>query len=437
MYLPLPILIECGSKKLKDQGKRVKFIKTTFFAAAILAIAMSGPSHAADPIRIGFSMSVTGGLASGGKAALLAYELWREDINARGGLLGRPVEFVHYDDQSNPANVPAIYTKLLSVDKVDLVVSGYATNQIAPAMPVIMQKNMLFLALFGTAVNEKFNYNKYFQMLPNGTDSAGANARGFFEVAMTMDPKPKTVALVGADAEYAQNTIRAARAIAKEMGLDIVYDRSYPPSTVDLGPIVRSIKAAKPDVVYVASYPSDSVAILRSADEVKLDARMFGGGMIGLAYAPIKSQLGSLLNGVVTYDVYVPEPTMKFPGVDDFLKRYQDRAASEGVDALGYFLPPFAYAEMQILQEAVTVTGGVDQNKLGAYVGKTTFKTIVGDIKFAPNGEWSKSRALFVQYQNVTGNDVNQFRQSGKQVILYPPEYQSGSFVYPFSDINR
>jgi len=200
---------------------------------------------------------------------------------------------------------------------------------------------------------------------------------------------------------------------------------------------VRSIQAAKPEVVYVASYPSDSVAMLRAVSEVKLDVRMFGGGMIGLAYAPIKSQLGPLLNGVVTYDVYAPEPTMKFPGVEDFLKRYQERAASAGVDVLGYFLPPFAYAEMQILHEAVTKTGGLDQDKIGAYIRDNTFKTIVGDIKFAPGGEWAKSRALFVQYQNIASNDVNQFRQSGKQVILYPPEFKSGPFVYPFSDIKR
>jgi branched-chain amino acid transport system substrate-binding protein len=333
--------------------------------------------------------------------------------------------------------VPAIYTKLLSIDKVDLVVSGYATNQIAPAMPIVMQKNMVFLALFGTAVNERFNYDKYFQMLPNGTDSAGANARGFLETAMTMNPKPKTIALVGADAEYAQNTIGAARRIAKELGLDIVYDRSYPPSTVDLAPIVRSIQAAKPDVVYVASYPADSVAMLRAVNELNLEVKMFGGGMIGLAYAPIKTQLGPLLNGVVTYDVYAPEATMKFPGVEDFLKRYQDRATQAGVDALGYFLPPFAYAEMQILAEAATKTGGLDQSKIGTYIGGTTFKTIVGDVKFAPNGEWAKSRPLFVQYQNIAPNDLDQFRQQGRQVILYPPEYKSGEFAYPFSTIKR
>lgn len=403
--------------------------------ALVVLGSWSGGGADAEPIRIGFTMSLTGGLASGGKAALLAYEVWRDEVNARGGLLSRQVEFVHYDDQSNPANVPALYAKLLSVDKVDLVVSPYATNQIAPAMPVVMARNMVFLALFGTAVNDKFGYDRYFQMLPNGADSAGANARGFLETAMTMTPRPTTIALVAADAEYAQSTVAAARRIARELGFAVVYDRSYPPGSVDLAPVVRAIAETRPDVVYVASYPTDSVAMLRAVHEVHLNVRMFGGGMVGLGYAPVKTQLGPLLDGVVSYDVYVPEPTMKFPGVEDFLKRYQERAA--GVDQLGYFLPPFAYAEMQILGEAVTRGGGIDQNRIAADIRTHTFTTIVGDISFGPGGEWAEPRPLFVQYRDIAPNDTDQFRQAGKQVIVYPPQLRSGPFLYPFSQLRR
>ena len=128
-------------------------------AVAFLSIA---PALAAEPIRIGFGMALTGGLAANGKSALVAMQIWRDDVNAAGGLLGRPVDLVYYDDQSNPSTVPQIYTKLLDVDKVDLVVGGYATNMIAPAMPVVMAKNMVFMALFGTAVNDSFKYDKYF-----------------------------------------------------------------------------------------------------------------------------------------------------------------------------------------------------------------------------------------------------------------------------------
>jgi branched-chain amino acid transport system substrate-binding protein len=405
---------------------------------ALAAVALFGPmaAPAADPIKIGFSMSLTGGLSGGGKSALLAIEMWRDDVNAKGGLLGRPIQLTHYDDQSNPSLVPVIYSKLLD-DKVDFVISSYATNQIAPAMPIVMQRKLLFMALFGTGVNDDFKYDRYFQILPNGVEAKLGPSRGFLDIAMTMDPKPQTIALVGADAEYAQNVIEGARENVKKLGLKVVYDRSYPPTTTDYSPIVRAVAATNPDVVFVASYPPDSVGIVRAANEIGLKPKMFGGGMIGLAFTPIKAQLGPLLNGIVAYDVYVPEPTMRFPGIDEFLKRYQEKAAAQGVDPLGYYLPPYSYAEMQILAEAITKVGNLDQGKLADYIHKTAFKTIVGDVKFAPNGEWEKERILFVQYQGVKGNDVNQFRQVGKQVILFPPQFKSGTFRYPYSDFKK
>jgi len=409
-------------------------------AAAIGALALAAlavPAQAADPIKIGFSMSLTGGLAGGGKSALLAIQMWAEDVNAKGGLIGRPVQLVFYDDQTNSSQVPAIYTKLLEIDKVDLVISAYATNQIAPAMPIVMQRNLVFMALFGTGVNDTFNYPRYFQILPNGPDTRLAPSLGFLETAMTMNPKPLTIALVGADAEYAQTVLSGARETVKGLGLKVVYDKSYPPNTVDFAPVVRAIQATDPDVIFVASYPPDSVGMVRAANEVGLKPKMFGGGMIGLAFTPIKLQLGHLLNGIVAYDVYEPEPTMKFPGVEEFLKRYQERAPKEGVDPLGYYLPPYAYSEMQVLGEAVAQVGSLDQGKIADYIHKTTFHTIVGDVAFAANGEWAKSRVLFIQYRDIKDNDVDQFRQGGKTPILYPPEYKTGDLIYPYSDIKR
>src|SRR5947209_2556314 len=209
-------------------------------AAGGLAI-MLRPALAAEPIKIGFGMSLTGPNAGAGKMFLLGREIWKDEANANGGLLGRPVEFVYYDDQSNPSLVPSIYAKLLDADKVDLVVSPFATNQIAPAMPVVMQKQMTFMALFGTGVNDEFKYDRYFQILPNGPDGNRSFSVGFFEAAMNMEPKPRTVALAGEDTEFGQNILRGARANAEQAGLKIVYDRSFPPSTVDHTPIVRGI----------------------------------------------------------------------------------------------------------------------------------------------------------------------------------------------------
>ena len=299
-------------------------------------------------------MALTGGLAPNGKAALLAMQVWEEEINAKGGLLGRPVKLVYYDDQSNPANVPGIYTKLLDVDKVDLVVSGYATNMVAPAMPVVMQHKRVFLGLLGLAANSEFNYPNYFSISPTGGPHPKQSlSKGFFETAMAQTPKPKTVAIVGADAEFARNAVDGARELAKEAGLKIVYDQSYPPSTTDYTPIVRAIQATNPDLVFVASYPPDTVGMIRAASEVGLKTKLFGGGMVGLQATAIKTQLGPLLNGIVDYDFWLPIGPYATPEALDFLKRYQAKSAAAGVDLLGFYLPPFAYSDMQVLQQAV------------------------------------------------------------------------------------
>ena len=148
-----------------------------FAAAALLVCVAVAPAGAAEPIKIGFGMALTGGLAANGKSALIAMQIWKDDVNAKGGLLGRPVELVFYDDQSNPSTIPGIYTKLLDVDKADLIVSGYGTNVIAPAMPVVIQHNATFLALFGLAVNSEFHYPKYFTMLPDRARRRPASPR--------------------------------------------------------------------------------------------------------------------------------------------------------------------------------------------------------------------------------------------------------------------
>src|SRR6516162_8208233 len=257
--------------------------------AAAAALVWIAPARADNPITIGFGMALTGGLAPIGKAALLAMQIWEADVNAKGGLLGRPVKLIYYDDQSNPATIPGIYTKLLDVDKVDLVISGYATNRIAPAMPIIIQHNRTFLSLFGLAVNTEFQYPKYFSFTPTGgPEPKQSFAQGFFAVAMAQSPRPQTLAIVGADAEFPHNAMDGARALAKKHGLKVVYDQTYPPQTTDYTPIVRAIQATNPDLVLVCSYPPDTVGMIRAANEVGLKTKLFGGGMVGLQSTAIK-----------------------------------------------------------------------------------------------------------------------------------------------------
>jgi len=402
--------------------------------AGLAAVLAAGPALAqsGEPIKIGFSMALTGGLAPNGKSALLAQKIWEEDVNGKGGLLGRPVKLVYYDDKSAPAEVPAIYTKLLDIDKVDLIIGPYATAMIAPAMPIVIGRKKTFVALLGLAVNSEFDYPNYFAMIPSGPDAKPAFTKGFYDIAMAQEPKPQTVAIVSADQEFSRNAADGSRENAKKAGLKIVYDRNYPPATTDYAPIVRAIAAANPDLVNINSYPPDSVGMIRAVNEIGFKPKMIGGGMVGLQATAIKTQLGPLLNGFINYDFWLPVPKMNFPGVMNLIERYQARAGAEGVDALGYYMAPFGYAQLQVLQQAVAATNSLDDAKLSDYIRANSFSTVVGDVKFGAKGEWAQSRVLQIQFQNVKGNDVGQFKNVSTQVVVSPAEYESGKVIYPY-----
>ena len=420
--------------KTRQQGVFRTTIKGLVVATGIaVTLALAPVAKAADPIKIGFSMTLTGGLAGAGQAALIAMKIWRDDVNAAGGLLGRQVEFVYYDDATNPSKVPGIYSKLINVDKVDLIVSSYGTNLIAPAMPIVMKQKMVFIALFGLAVNERFNYNNYFQIMPAGPEPKLDWSRGFFNLAMSQSPQPQSIALLAADSEFAKNAVAGARSHAEQLGLNIVYDKTYPPGTADFTPVVRAIMASNPDLVYVGSYPPGSVGITNAANELDLKAKMFGGGMVGLQYAGIQKTLGSKMNGIVNYDFWVPASTLNFEGVDAFLAKYQAAAAGGKVDPLGHYLPPYAYAYLQVLGAAVNAVGKLDHAAIGEHIRNNTFDTVVGAVSFAPNGEWAKTRTLQVQFRDIKDGDMSQFENEGTRVVLYPESVKNGEIEYPYT----
>jgi branched-chain amino acid transport system substrate-binding protein len=403
--------------------------------SAVAGLAGGAAAQSGTPIKIGFSMAMTGGLAANGKSALIAQKIWEEDVNAKGGLLGRPVKLVYYDDQSNPSTVPGIYTKLLDVDKVDLIIGPYATAQMAPAMPIVIQRNKVFITLLGLAVNSEFKYPNYFAMIPSGPDPKASFTEGFFEAAMAQNPKPQTVAIVAADQEFSRNAADGAHENAGKAKLKIVYDKTYPPSTTDFTPIVRAIAATNPDLVVVCSYPPDSVGIVKAVNEIGFKPKMIGGAMVGLQATALKAQLGPMLNGFVNYDMWLPVPKMQFPGVEALIKKYQARAQAEGVDALGYYMAPWGYAQLQVLQQAIEGTKSLDDKKLADYLRTNTFKTVLGDVKFGKDGEWAQPRMLQIQFHDVKGNDIEQFRAMNTQTVVTPAEYKSGNVIYPFGKV--
>ncbi len=399
------------------------------FVSFILGLAFSAAALAQSaPVKIGIGIAQTGTLGGGGKAALLALQMWVEDVNAKGGLLGRKVELLAYDDQSNPATTPGIYTKLLDVDKVDLLIAPYGTVPTAPIMPLVKQRGLLLMGNFSFQVNHTVKHDMWFNNAPWG--DATSWTEGFLRVGQNIGAK--TIAFIAADQEFAQNLANGAKEIAKKSGLQTVYEQNYPPTTVDFSAMIRAIRAAKPDMVFVCSYPNDSVAIVRAVNEIGVGptVKLFGGGMVGLQFTPVMESLGSSLNGIVNYHSYVPG--MKYPGIEDFLQRYAKKAAEAKVDPLGFYLPPFNYAIGQILEQATAATRSLDQKLLAKYLHSHEFDTIVGPISWGPDGERARPAVPMIQFRNVADKNVEQFRQIGKQVILHPPQFKSGDPVVPY-----
>jgi branched-chain amino acid transport system substrate-binding protein len=161
---------------------------------------------------------------------------------------------------------------------------------------------------------------------------------------------------------------------------------------------------------------------------------MWGGAMVGLQATAFKTQLGPLLNGVVNFDTWLPVKAMEFPGSLELLKKYQERAPAAGTDPLGYYMPVWAYADLQVLGEAITATKSLNDDALAAYMHQATFQTVVGEVKFGPLGEWAEERTLAAQFQNIKGNSIDEFRDTKTEVIVYPPQFKSGEVIYPYEN---
>src|SRR5919108_1050874 len=407
---------------------RRKVIGVAGAAALTAALPVRRARAQQGAIKIGMSMPQTGSLGAGGQAALVALRLWVDDVNQKGGLLGRKVELIAYDDQTNPANTPGIYTKLLDVDKVDLLIAPYGTVPTAPIMPMVKQRGLLLMGNFSFQVNAKVQHDMWFNNSP--WNDASSWSDGFIRAGQKAGAK--TIAILAADQEFAQNLANGARELAKKAGMKSVYDQNYPPTTTDFSSLIRGIRAARPELVFVMSYPNDSVAIVRAVNEIGVGSQVqvFGGGMVGLQFTPIMTSLGSLLNGILNYNSYVPG--MKYPGIEDFLARYAKRAAEAKVDPLGFYLPPFNYAIGQMYEQAINATKSLDHKRIAEYLRKNEMKTVVGPIRYDKMGEWANPRVVQAQFRGVADKNMEQFRQPNKQVVIYPDDYKTGEVITPF-----
>jgi branched-chain amino acid transport system substrate-binding protein len=389
------------------------------------------------PIRIGYCLSLTGPLASNGKTARLAHQIWEHDVNRKGGLLGRKVQMLCIDDETNPKLVPDIYKRLLDDEEVDLVIGGYGDNSVSPAMPLIMERNRYLVALMALAVNASLGYANYFVMIPTGPSPSEALTEGFFDLAAKQSPKPQSIAILAADAPFSKSPVQGAKAHADKHGFKVVSDARYPLSATDLAPFIRDLKPINPDILFLCSYLNDSAGLLRAIDEVGLEPKMVGGAMIGPQNGSIKAQLGPLLNGLVNYEYWLPVPKMMYRGIAQVMAEYQSLASNAGADPLGYYVAPQAYAQMQVVEQAVAGTGSLDDAALAQFTRDSSFKTVVGDVRFGKGGGWSEARVLEVQYQNIRTADLVDFKDARTQAVVWPSSLASGALIYPYAKAKR
>jgi len=292
------------------------------------------------------------------------------------------------------------------------------------------------LGPFGTNANAGINYAKFFQAAPIGPDPNFDQVRGYFELANSLSPKPQTIAFVAVQNDFGQQCSIGGVKASSLYGFRIVANETYPPTQTDFTTLMQKVKSTNPDVAFVCSYPADSVGIIQASKQVSFAPKLMGGGMIGPQFTALEAALGKALQGVVTFAYWVPEPTLNFPGVNSFIQKYEAVANASGAsqfDPLGYLYPPYSYAALQMLGQAVTACNCLGNNdQLATYIHSHTFATIGGSMNFTSSGEWSYSRVLWIQYQNIAGASIGAFAGPGHQVVVWPPQFKSGTTVYPF-----
>jgi hypothetical protein len=175
-------------------------------------------------------------------------------------------------------------------------------------------------------------------------------------------------------------------------------------------------------------------AIVRAIHAHPFRPKMVGASMIGPQNTAVKTTLGPLLNGFVNYEYWAPVPKMMFTGVQEFLDTYQARAGDAGVDLLGHYTAPLAYAQMQVIAQAVEAAGSLDDIALSSFTKDALFSTVMGDVKFGKNGEWADPRVLQLQFQGIAGHEADQFKDGSRQAVVAPNSMASGRLIFPHAE---
>jgi branched-chain amino acid transport system substrate-binding protein len=375
-------------------------------AVALVALLGSTGAEAQAPIKIGASLSLTGTYAKPGTYQKEGYEVCADELNAKGGLLGRKVEFVMYDDQSSTQTAQRLYEKLITEDKVDVVMGPYSSG-ITESVAGISEKYKKVMVSPLAATTSIFRQGrKYIFMV---ISPAEVYLEGLVDMAAKRGLK--TIAIVNEDTLFPKATVAGTADLAKKRGLQIVLQESYPKGNTDFSAMLVKIKAANPDVIAAATYFDDAVAITRQMKELNVNPKMFGvtvGGDIPEFYTLLK-QNAEYVYGSTQWDEALP-----YPGQKEFLAAYAKKFKHEPS-----YHAAAGYAGCLIYAEAAKRAKSLDSDLVRAELLKLKIRTAFGDYAVDQDGFQIAHKMVMIQWQD------------GKRLVVWPDDLANGKVRYP------
>jgi branched-chain amino acid transport system substrate-binding protein len=375
--------------------------------AGVVFAALPLPAAAQTPIKIGASMSVTGTYAKPGTYQKQGYDVCIDELNAKGGLLGRKVELVIYDDQSTPATAVRLYEKLITEDKVDAVMGPYS-SAVSEAVANVTEKYKKVMVAPLAATTSIFKKGrKYIFMVITP-------AENYLDGLIDMAAKRglKTVAIINEDTLFPKASAAGTAEAAKKKGMQVVLQEAYPKGNTDFSALLVKIKAVNPDVIAAGTYFDDAVAITRQMKELNVNPKMFGltvGGDLPEFYDLLK-QNAEYIYGSTQWDESLP-----YPGQKEFLAAY--KAKFKGQEPS--YHTAAGYAGCLIYAEAVKKAGTLDADKVRDQLLKMEIRTAFGDYKIEPDGFQIAHKMVMLQWQD------------GKRIVVWPDDLANGKMRYP------
>ena len=380
--------------------------------AALAAAPLSAGAQGPGPIKIGASMSLTGTYAKPGSYQKEGYDICADELNAKGGLLGRKVEFVLYDDQSMPATAVKLYEKLITEDKVDAVMGPYS-SAVSEAVANVTEKYKKVMVAPLAATTSIFKKGrKYIFMVVSP-------AEGYLEGIVDMAAKRglKTIAVVNEDTLFPKASAAGVVEQAKKRGMQVVLQEAYPKGNTDFSALLVKIKAANPDVVAAGTYFDDAVALTRQMKELNVNPKMFGltvGGDLPEFYDLLK-QNADYVYGSTQWDEALP-----YPGQKEFLAAYTKRFKHEPS-----YHAAAGYAGCLVYAEAVKRAGSLDSDKIRDELLKLKMRTAFGDYAVDADGFQLAHKMVMLQWQD------------GKRMIVWPDDLANAKPRYPTPPWNQ